>query len=258
MLLVLAAVLLLPALPATAITLTDMNSVVNINPAAQSGVADWIVDRTDQLTSQWFWYRLGTSAEASIETISAASVTFLTPRTVTLTYANGAGTLSIAVTYLLTGQVAGSQASDLAETINITNNTGQVLNFFQYSDFDLGNTPANDSVTMLTPNLVHQEDAGFSINETSAVPIPNAVELAAFNNTLLKLNNGVADNLNGSTSAGPGDVTWAFQWTFASGASYQISKDKQLRASVVPEPMTILGVMLSLGGVAGYIRRRVA
>ncbi len=52
-------------------TLTDNNSVAQINPNSQSGMFNWSVDGQNQLNQQWFWYRIGNTPEQSIDTISA-------------------------------------------------------------------------------------------------------------------------------------------------------------------------------------------
>jgi len=55
-------------------TLQDGNSLVTVDVGSQAGVTGWTVDGVDNLRQQWFWYRVGSSSEASIDTISPAAV----------------------------------------------------------------------------------------------------------------------------------------------------------------------------------------
>jgi hypothetical protein len=242
------------------ITLSDLNSVITINPANQSGINEWSIAGQDQLNQQWFWYRIGNSAEASIDTIGAPTVsTYNGTRGVTTTYANSQFTLQI--DYLLTGGTAGSGSSDLAQTVRIINNTAGTLDFhfFTYSDFDLLGTSTGDAVNLTTIGgkyyLTDQTDGNFALLEMVNTPAANFGEAALYNGTLLKLNDGVADNLSNAASAGPGDVTWALQWdlSIAAGSSAFISKDTRIDLQVVPEPSTAALIGL---GVIGFLVRR--
>src|SRR5712692_11252737 len=69
-----AAVFLLGGLATSAqaapVTLQDLNSSATIDPSLQSGMSNWTVNGTNQLSQQWFWYRTGsTGQEFSIETL---------------------------------------------------------------------------------------------------------------------------------------------------------------------------------------------
>jgi hypothetical protein len=242
-----AAILQVAPISAQIITLTDQNSIAQVNAATQAGMFNWLVDGQDQLAQQWFWYRVGpTSAESAINTISAPVVTTPNARSLTLLYANS--TLSVQVDYLLTGGAAGSGQSDISESIRITNSTQSPLDFhfFQYSDFDLS---GSDSVQLkLGPNqyfLADQTGGSGTLAETVNTPAANHGEAGLFPATLNKLNDGIPTTLNDVTSAGPGDATWALEWdvTIAANSSFLISKDKRL--AVVPEPST--WALISLG-----------
>lgn len=41
------------------VVLTDLNSVVSIDPSSSWGMHTWTVDGVDQMYQQWFWYRIG-------------------------------------------------------------------------------------------------------------------------------------------------------------------------------------------------------
>jgi hypothetical protein len=177
---------------------------------------------------------------------------------VVITYTSPLG-FSVRVDYQLTGGLLGSGVSDIRETIRIDNNTAAPLDFhfFQYSDFNLGGTAGNDTVVLSKNSLNRfndalQTEAGVALSETVTAPSAAHGEAALAGATLLKLNNGVADNL--SDAAGPltGDVTWAFQWDFniAAGGSAIISKDKYLELVAVPEPASAALLLAGVGLLA--------
>ena len=95
------------ALPGQAATntLTSGNSVVQINPNSQQGMFNWTVGGANQLAQQWFWLGVGSGAPASIDTISAATLSGVTANTLTTTYGNASYNLGI--TYTLTGGING-------------------------------------------------------------------------------------------------------------------------------------------------------
>lgn len=239
------------------ITLTHNNSTVQIDPDSQMGVYDWLVDGVDQMYQQWFWYRVGdTGPEQSINTISAASVQTAFNRIADITYAND--TLSVNIVYTLAGGLAGSKFSDLGEVITINNLSDSAINlhFFQYCDFDLNATENDGSVVIAAlKNSATQSEAGAWVTETSENPAATHAEANIYANTLNSLNDGSATTLNDVLAAGPGDVTWAFQWdvTIGPGSTFGISKDKQLR---IPLPPTALLLGTGLIGLVGLGWRR--
>jgi len=254
-----------PRADAAPIALNDLNSSVLIDPNSQAGVFSWFVDGTSQLFQQWFWYRVGsTGPEASIDTISAPAVIVNNSNfnpgddTAAIRYTNG--TLQVDVSYQLNGGSIGSRQSDLGELVKITNlsNASQDVHFFQYSDFDLGGTPAGDVGSFVNPNTADQRDAlGTTyLSETVATPAPNEYQFGTWPNTLGQLNDGSATTLNNTPSA-VGDVTWAFQWdrSLAPGDVLLISKDKRIG---VPEPASLFLFGTALIGAAGAARRRKA
>jgi hypothetical protein len=245
------------------VTLSDNNSIAQINPGSQAGMFNWSVEHQSQLAQQWFWYRVGPAGpEHSIDTISAPSINlFNGTRGLSTTYNNGA--YSVEVDYSLTGGLAGSGYSDIGESIRINNTSTAPLefHFFQYSDFDLGGLVGGQTV-QLGRNLqglyneAFQTLGGNTFSETVLSPGANHGEAGLFNTTLVKLNNGVADTLNDNAGpVGPGDATWAFEWDFliAPGSSALISKDKYIQ--LVPEPSALALISVGLAGLALRKRR---
>jgi hypothetical protein len=259
--------------PASAalVTLTDSNSVVNIDTQTQAGVYDWYVGGIDNMHQQWFWFRIGNSGpEQSLDTLvhNPATDMILSDGNfnpgddrLSLRYTDQAGRFEIFVDYTLTGGQNGSGTSDLIETVRVHSlqRTGNLdFHFFQYSDFDLNEGTFDSSVEVLNANTVRQTD-GLTIAETVASPAPSRYEVNYYDITLTALNDGVATDLN--QNAGPlfdDDLTWAFQWDFnlAPGGSFIISKDKHLD-HVVPEPSSVaLLVLGAVGTGLGAWRKR--
>ena len=245
------------------VTLTDNNSVAQINTGSQAGMFNWTVDGVNQLAQQWFWFRVGgVGSEASINTISGSTITQPNTKSANVSYANAA--YGVSVNYTLNGQAPGSGLSGMGELVRISNFTAAPLDFhfFQYSDFDLGGTPGGQSVVLSKNsftglwNTADHFAPGVALSETVATPGANHAEAGLFPNTLNKLNNGVADTLNDVAGAGPGNVTWAFEWdlTIAPGSSADINKALSLTITQVPEPTSV--ALISLGLLAFGIKRR--
>ncbi|MBX9790288.1 MAG: PEP-CTERM sorting domain-containing protein [Pirellulales bacterium] len=243
-------VLLVPAAHAGPVYgLIDGNSTAtwDLTPGAQLGMISWVVDGVQHDYQQWFWYRVGNTAEASYDTLpltlSGTSDTNFNGSPETLFAQYTAASFKTSFTFVLTGGTPGSGASDIAESIKIQNTTGSPLDFhfYQYTDFNLANTPANDSVLIVSNNLVRQTDgSGVVINETVLTPPATHHEAALVPFTLNRLNDGVATTLNDVAASGPGNVTWAYEWDVVIPAfgSLLISKDKNIH--IVPEPSTLL------------------
>jgi hypothetical protein len=248
----------------SALTLNDGNASVDINPDSQAGMHNWFVDGQDHLTQQWLWYRVGNTAESSIDTLpsqllqsTASSASYLF---------NGSG-FELEVRYSLTGGSAGSGTSDVSEQFILRNTSGSPLTvtLFLYADFDLNGTSGGDTVTSVAWKPIPFSNPGydratqvdgFTSQTTTISYFADRAEAQFFAITLNKLNDGVANSLvNAGASFGPtvsGDLTYAFQWDIPmiAGGSQIIGVDKLI---VVPEPTTM---SLALVALAGFLARR--
>ncbi len=249
----------------------DNNSYARIDitpglPAnARTGMDRWIVNGQNHLYSQWFWVRTDSMTReerVSDQGFIGATTTntdFFDPRpdVFNAAFGNLQG-LVYETKFSLQGTLPGNTDSDIGEQIKITNfgTVSRSLSFYQYCDFDLAGDIQDDMVGLNNPNAVVQADFlnNLLVAETVLSPAATLSEMGIYAATLVKLDNGVADNLDGTTGPlfGRADYTWAFQWDFviAPGESFTISKDKHL----TPAPGAI--ALLGLGGLLAARRRR--
>lgn len=268
-----AAVLLLggfsPSAPAVVVNLTHLNSTFTVD--SDVNPTEWTVDGVYQMYQQGFWWRTnGLGPENRLGSVGAGNITatpFLGTRGVLMDYVNP-GVFDISVAYILTGGALGTNTSDVAETISIGNLASHPLemHFFQYADFDLDGTPADDALWFPNANTVRQVDLPpwdhgpqVGLSETIVSPPPNRHEGDPYPVLIGKLDDLFTDNLNNLPGIGDGglvgDATWGFQWDvmIPVNGTFLISKDKRL--APVPEPGTALLVGLGLLG-AEITRRR--
>jgi hypothetical protein len=237
--------------------LKDGNSTASVDVDSPAGMFQWTVDGVNHLNQQWFWYRVGSGPQFPINTISAASWTQNALNTLNTTYANTI--FSVNINYTLTG--GGTGSADIDEGIRIHNFTTAplTLSFYQYSDFNLLNTPLGDTVWM-DASQAFQWKAATQVAEGIIAPNATAFEAnstGGAGSTLFKLGSLNDLVLSGNNSAGPGDVTWAFQWnlTVPAEGDEVITKDKLLNIYVIPEPSAFAFVSLGFGALL-LLRRR--
>jgi len=264
-----------PSANAVSVVLQDLNSLVTIevdNCTNQSpaGVGEWLMNGVNQNKLEWFWYRLGASGpEAPINSLGrtymSASDTNENPGNDSLFVRYGSmDAFHVEVQFLLTGGAPGSGTSDLTEVIHVHNKTSEAvgLHFFEYADFDLGGTPVDVEAVITGGNTAKQRDivnfTDYIMAETPAIS-PDLVEVNAYNNTLASLTDAGPTTLSGYT--GPmydTDLTWAFQWDRILGPNdeFIMSKDKNISTQIIPEPVTVVGLLLGIGCLARYVRRR--
>ena len=239
------------------------NSTVRIDPYSQTGLYDWVVENTDQVAQDWYWYRIGSAGTAqSIDAIGNVTINQEASSLATVTFDGAA--FSLSVQYSLYGGDWGSGTSDLSETVTVTNKTNGTLDFhlFEYSNHDLNGTAGNDTAWLENSTHVDQRDGAFASN-TSQVGVnlaPDRWEISTAPTLVNKLNNVAFGDLSNSVTPLTGDVSYALQWNLpiAAGGSLQISKDRLVRGArppEVPEPSG-LPVVLSTLGCFVMMRRR--
>jgi hypothetical protein len=247
-------------LPSNALVLSDGNSIVDISPNTQAGIYNWTIDGQDILAQQWFWYRVGAGpGQNSLDTLPS-TITQLSPSIATASYTGTSFVVSLTIS--LIGSTPGSGNSDLSIQASIKNTSGSAMTFrlYQYADFDLFGVPG-DNVSFPNSNTVVQTGALGYVQEGVVTGLPGYIapmhhEANLFPNTLNSLNSGSNYVLNDSNSAGPGDVTWAFEWDAINlGAGSSVTLSKNLVATI-PEPATIWFCLLGLGGAALLRKRR--
>jgi hypothetical protein len=208
--------------------------------------------------------------ERAINTISPPVVNPLSPSSVSISYANSL--FELVVQYTLADNAPyGSGVSELSGVVQINNVSGAQLDFhlFQYADLDL--SVANDSVALSDFTSVPflfvdatQTSGVFDRHSMIASEIESGLqgtgyEAGAPGTILGKLTDADTDNLANTASAGPGDVAYAFQYSFRFGTSpsdksAQIGLNNQIRVTPVPEPASLSLILLGLLGLAGWRR----
>ena len=107
-------------------------------------------------------------------------------------------------------------------------------------------------------SAVRQENSYAAIEEAIVSPFANYGEAAIAGQTLNELNTVPGLVLNDNALAGPGDVTWAFQWVqndLAPGQVLDVFRDYALSYEPIPEPSAVALIALGLGAW-GMTRRR--
>ena len=252
-------------------TLTDGNSSVTLNlTGSASGMNSWTVDGQNQLSDQWFYYRLGSSGTAtSMGALTLSSFSQPAPGFLTTTYSSSH--FSMQVVYSLVVGGTGSGTSSLSEQIKIQNLTSAPLafNFFQYANFQLGGSSAqNNQMAQLGTGCagLYNEASITSGNGASPEYIDIAINPGANNgeaglapDTLNNITGVNGYNLNNVTGAGLGDTAFGLQWTnsIAARGTMIISEGMDIsgvtNVSNVPEPATW---SLAVLGLAVFVARR--
>jgi hypothetical protein len=270
-------VLLLPGeAMAQNVTMNNGGSTATLNLGGGTGTIgmnSWSVDtlNQNQLNQQWFWYSVNNAPQKTIDQISAATVyNFSSPASpldnIGVVYQNSQ--LTVQIQYVLAGNGSGTGQADMQEYLSIVNNGASSINlsFYQYSNFNLFQDNQNNVSISGSPGAYSSAlqttttGGGSGLAEVIDAPYANFAEAASAYQTLNNLNSGSYYTLNDQTSAGPGDVTWAFQWNavLASGNMLNITKDKGLSIQIVPEPSTVAFIVLGISALGFSIRRKSA
>ena len=265
------AVLSMASVPALAanLTLTDGNSAVTLDPS--TGLTGWTVGGTQQLNVQQFYYRLGSSGGQSLlSTGATTNATQPLPSQANVTYSNPTAGFTATVVYKIQAGDLASDPAVLTEDLTLKNTTAspESLHFYKYADFNLNGQSSGQSVTITgapRPNTADQFDSLMSVQSDTVGQAggqpPNEVQASVGPALLASISGSSPVTLNNTTTAGPGDVNWAFQWDQTLGASGSPNNSDTFQASIpttiqaVPEPATA-GMMAVAGSLLLARRRR--
>ena len=242
--------------------LTDDNSFISVDLTSGAGINSWVVDGITHLETQWFWYRTGAMPdEAAISTLpltisGPTDTNFDTFHDTAYVKYTDVGTgFTVELRTSLDGGATGTGHSTLAEQITIKNTSASNLtfHFFQYTDFNLGGTPLDDTINIVStlPDSIFQSDPKYH-GDTVVVPKADAYEAGDAATLLAKFSDGASTTLLNVATAGTGDVAWALQWdrVIEPNKTFQIVIGKE----IAPEPATM--AMLALGGAGLFLTKR--
>jgi hypothetical protein len=242
---------------------THKNSTLVVDDS--QGFTSWTIDGVSHLSYQTYFYRIGgTGGESLVQSLGAPTVNIFanaaSQSVLDLTFTHSLFT--VRTVSILQGQTLGTGKANLTESLTVQNTSGAPLDlhFFQYSDFDLGGAFGPQTLQFLPNNLnnqlykVQQTSGTIALNSTistASFPVDH-VEAGLFASTFTSLTDANPTTLNNVTSAGPGDVTYAYQWdvVLAPNESLQISK----LTSIVPEPSSFS--LVALAALAWAARKR--
>lgn len=255
-------------------TLNNGNASVTIKAGVglsdpDFGMNSWKVDGMDQLYRQWFWFRTGSGGKE--KTISQLALEVpcnqASDNYLTTLYRND-GKFTIGVNYTLLGGAAGSGSSTIGEQIIVKNISGSALDFhfFQYVDFDLGGSSSGDTLELGQDasglfNSAFQHKGTSYFADEFLTPGANHGQ-AALASPVFTLFYSLTDNspttLNNFAGPITGDTSWAFQWdvTIPVNGTFNISLNKSVYVSAVPEPTVLAFAGLSCAIFAGVRRSR--
>lgn len=248
---------------ATVYNLSNKNSAMTVDSTL--GITSWTIDGVSDLYYHTWFYRVGNSGpESLVQSLGTETLNqFLNASSqsqLDLTYASA--NVSVRTVTSLVGKTAGSNSSQMGESITVKNLSGSSMSFnlFQYADFDLSGSASGQSIQFLQNTLNNEyyqvvQTDGSSIYTstitTAGTPITH-FQAGLYPSIINSLQDGAATVLNDTVSAGPGDAEYAYQWTvtLAPNQSFQISKV----TSIVPEPSVLALTGISLA--AFFANRR--
>jgi len=248
------------------IVLSYANSSATIDPTSSAGLENWSINGQNQIHQEWFWVRTGsTGGQVSIDTLGAPTIT-LEDTTgdgqdnwARLVYGSSNG-LQISVTYSLAGGLLGSDKSDLSDTIDISNDgtSTQTYYFFEYANYNLGDSTTGQTVTISGANTATDVGNGLQVQDVVS-PASAEYEANVYPNLLNSISSSTTPcTLSDASKSTAGDGEWAFEWgvTLKAGGSYPISVDPQFTTVPVPEPVNGLIAVLGLSGLSLMRPRR--
>ena len=273
-----------------AITLGDGNSQFVIDTAG-GGITTFEVDGVNHFWEQDFLYDIthenGQQLQApgfeEIGMFDDGGGFYGTPDTTSLSGTNGVtltyvlASLTIDVSFLLTGGAFGSDNALIAETYQITNTSGGelTLNLFAYTDIDLGGSftsSGNDQGEVLTDTIIpftafRQFDTDMGLQMIARTTTSDGVDQPSnwmvgtgdgFTGTVrVQLYDTTDTYLDNSIATGPADLQMAAEFvrTLANGESFSYTQSLEL-SSTVPVPSAVWLFGSGLLGLIGISRRK--
>ncbi|PWU14749.1 MAG: hypothetical protein C5B50_16640 [Verrucomicrobia bacterium] len=242
---------------ATVYTLVNNNSSATLDLGTSAGLNSWVVDGQNQENQQWYWFRIGPSGPQMDLTAITTSpfVTINSASQLTALYTNG-GNYGVQLQYTLAGQAPGSGNSGLTESVRVFNYNASStldLHLFLYSDFTLrdGGYTSDQYVQEGTLSGVSTStqtlgNFGVGTNNFTAITPATLFEVEPYSQTRTSLTTVNGYNLNGTTSGGPGHITWAMQWdkTINPSSSFNLSLLDNM--TNVPEPSVVALALVGL------------
>lgn len=245
---------------AHAVTLTDLNSNIDLN-LATADHNNWKVDGQGvSLFASAYFLRVGAGTNNAVSALGGNTSSVLAPNVARVGFA-GAG-VQFELTSIMKGGANGSFSAGHAEIVRISNMTAApiTISLFQYNDFDLGGTALGDRAMLTSPVGMMQWDGATVVNQNVTARVAPRWMIGTWP-TVSSLISGTTNNLPNATSPlGPGDMTYAWQWevTLApartAGSTFVMSSDKIYQS--VPEPASMLALGAGLAAVAARRRRK--
>lgn len=220
---------------------------------------------TDHLFQMWWWYRVsGDSRERPFgsytdgtRVISGTSNYSGNTATYDWTVTEGGTDLFLARWTKVLNDGLNPGEAYLSQSFQITNLTASTLDLslFMYVDYDLNDTDANDSATLVAPGLIQVTDGGSIFAEMLGVGA-SAYQVGTWPSIRNLLTNATVDNFNNTgLPYGPGDFSGGFQWNLSIPAGQSLAINASLAA--IPEPhVMVLAGMGMIGASFAYKRRR--
>lgn len=226
---------------------------------------------TDHMYQNWWWFRTNLdTAERPLADLT--SMMSGGPNNVNLVFTEDAGDLPNALlfnlTYTLTGISPTLAKVDI--TWRVRNIYGQVprpltVHFFAYSDFDLNDSPDNDSGVLVDPQTIRYIDGTTAVDVVASAAGLTGYDVDSYSNLLDLLNDSAVYNMsNSGLPFGPGDMTNVFQWQATLGLGQEltgtltklINLEHNPPPPVIPEPSTWLLMLSGIVPVALKARRK--
>jgi|LSQX01.3.fsa_nt_gb hypothetical protein len=239
---------------ADTITLTDIygpNTVVNIDPDSQAGVYEWIVDGTNHIFQNSYWYSIGNGPITPVTSLGSPTVTPFAEFMAQVLYAGDL--FDFQVDYILAGWDIGTGQSDIAQTVTVTNKTGSPLNFtlYEYLNLDLNGNKDGQTGTMTSSGAFSQTE-GITLSEITINAVGSTSEVGDAATLLAKLYSNDPIVANNSYV---GDVGVVFAMNFQLHQSWMMSQDNRVINGAVPEPSGIMA-LVGMVGLLPLMRRR--